>query len=147
VKLNIKSRRHYRLPTEAEWEFAARSGGKKEKYTGIGTEENLGDYAIFDVNAEASTRPVGTKKPNALGIHDMSGNVWEWCQDWYDEDYYRKSPKHNPTGSNDKREYRVLRGGAWNYPANQLRAANRSRSKPSDRFQDGNGFRLVLPIQ
>ncbi|MDP2279759.1 MAG: SUMF1/EgtB/PvdO family nonheme iron enzyme, partial [Nitrospirota bacterium] len=84
----------FRLPTEAEWEYAARSGGKSERYSGG---NDIDSVAWYNKNSGGKTHPVGTKQPNGLGIYDMSGNVWEWVNDWYDEFYYKNSPKNNPT--------------------------------------------------
>jgi formylglycine-generating enzyme required for sulfatase activity len=133
----------YRLPTEAEWEYAARSGGKKEKYAGTSNESELGEYAWYDKNSGSKTHPVGQKKPNGLGIYDMSGNVWEWVQDWYDENYYRSSPKDNPKGAYSG-QYRVLRGGSWIFIPRLIRAAYRDWLGPTVRNSRG-GFRVALP--
>ena len=102
----------FRLPTEAEWEYAAKSGGKNEKYSGTNSELELGDYAWYSSNSESKTHPVGQKAANGLGLYDMSGNVWQWVQDWYDGSYYKNSPKDNPTGPSSGKE-KVLRGGSW----------------------------------
>ncbi len=124
-KLNDKTGMKYRLPTEAEWEYAAREGGRKVRFgTGkdtIGPDEaNIYSssnpkyqkpYVRSGIYRKKSV-PVKSFPPNSLGIYDMSGNVWEWVQDWYNEDYYRNSPKDNPTGPGSG-EYRVLRGSAW----------------------------------
>jgi len=129
----------FRLPTEAEWEYACRSGGKDEKYSGGGDASLV---AWYNDNSGRSTHPVGTKAPNSLGIHDMSGNVWEWCEDWHDEDYYRQSAKHNPKGPSHG-GYRVLRGGSWdNYPRG-MRCACRGRYFPVYRV-NFIGFRVLL---
>ncbi len=111
-KLKQKTGKKYRLPTEAEWEFAARSRGKKEIWAGTNNESELEKHArsVCDVDKETDT--IKTKKPNSLGIHDMSGSVWEWVEDWYDKDYYRKSLKNNPKGPSTG-EVKVLRGGTW----------------------------------
>ena len=115
-----------RLPTEAEWEYAATSGGGKEEYAGTGDESKVGDYAWCDRNSGGETHPVGEKLPNGLGLYDMSGNVFEWTDSWYD----------------DSKEYRVLRGGAWNYSANNLRTAFRFYNYfPGDRLNGSLGFR------
>jgi sulfatase modifying factor 1 len=147
-QLNLKGNlKHYRLPTEAEWEFAARSGGKREKYSGFNDENDATKYAWYDVNSGFNIHPTGLKSQNGLGIHDMGGNVSEWCQDLYEADYYRYSSRiqtRNPQGP-DQGEYRVLRGGDWTRPLRDLRTTNRSRSKPADRISTGNGFRLVIP--
>lgn len=146
AKLNKQSGRSYRLPTEAEWEFAARSGGKKERYAGG---DNVEEYAWYERNSGFSTRPVGGRKANGLGIHDMSGNVWEWCQDWSDSRYYAASPRNNPPGPGTG-SYRAVRGGSWLDSPFQVRSANRFRGTPvRNDFQDQRalylGFRLVLP--
>ncbi|HIJ86943.1 MAG TPA: SUMF1/EgtB/PvdO family nonheme iron enzyme [Desulfuromonadales bacterium] len=143
----------YRLPTEAEWEYAARSGGKSEQYSGS---DILVDVACFfewngDLDYRWSPKPVGTKRPNGLGIYDMTGNVWEWTSDWYGSDYYAVSPKNNPAGpvSGDRR---VLRGGGWRNGAFDLRTSYRNFLPPLYR-SDSIGFRLVwdlskkLPLQ
>ncbi len=107
--LNQRSDKNYRLPTEAEWEYAARSGGKKERYSGSNA---LDAVAWHGGNSERSTHSVGTQQANSLGLYDMSGNVLEWCQDWYDKSYYQKSPRQNPLGPLSG-SYRVNRGGSW----------------------------------
>ncbi|MEA2014387.1 MAG: SUMF1/EgtB/PvdO family nonheme iron enzyme [Thermodesulfobacteriota bacterium] len=129
----------FRLPTEAEWEYACRSGGRNEKYSGGG---DVDQVAWYINNSESSTHPVGTKAPNNLGIYDMSGNVWEWCEDWYDMDYYKKSHKHNPKGpSNGK--YRVFRGGSYYGFAGYERCDYRNCDYPVVQHVDL-GFRLVV---
>jgi sulfatase modifying factor 1 len=128
----------YRLPTEAEWEYAARSGGKSEKYSGG---NDVDSVAWYSSNSGSKTHPVGQKKPNGLGIYDMSGNVWEWVQDWYDGNYYKNSPRNNPTGPNSGFR-RVSRGGSWGSYARLVRAANRGSYTPDDRY-NRLGFRLV----
>jgi len=150
-KLNEKSGRHYRLPTEAEWEYAARSGGKREKYSGGNEVDEVGWH---EMNSGFATKPVGTKKANGLGIHDMSGNVWEWCLDWRADDYYGASPRNNPPGPKSG-PYHSVRGGCWEDNPFRLRASNRFRGTPAA-TRGGNvpggyyqfqifGFRLVLP--
>lgn len=144
--LNSKSGRQYRLPTEAEWEYAARSGGKKEKWAGTNDEIILSDFAWYDKNSEANLiHPVGKKKPNSLGLYDMSGNAMEWCQDWYDEGYYNVSPKDNPTGP-DNGKKRVVRGGSFGSNAGLVTTTARKKDAP-DALDSSNGFRLLLPVK
>jgi formylglycine-generating enzyme required for sulfatase activity len=130
--LSIDARKDgYRLPTEAEWEFACRAGSKTRFFWG---EEMDGDYAWSEINTDPIIRPVGLKRPNLWGFHDMAGNVQEWCGDWFAVDYYSNSPEKNPIGPSSG-EFRVLRGGS-NYPYkdwDRLRSANRSCSKPNKR--------------
>ncbi|MFZ2419419.1 MAG: formylglycine-generating enzyme family protein [Smithellaceae bacterium] len=142
-KLNSRTGKRYRLPTEAEWEYAARSGGKSEKWSGTSSESSLGDYAWYISNSGRRTHPVGQKQPNGLGLHDMSGNVWEWCQDWYGSNYYGGSGRDNPVGPSSG-SYRVVRGGCWINLAAYARAADRSWSRPVNRDRLL-GFRLALP--
>jgi len=140
--LSKKSGKRYRLPTEAEWEYAARSGGKKEKWAGTSSAGKLGDYAWYYDNSGTQTHPVGQKKPNGLGIYDMTGNVWEWCSDWYGEKYYGESPRDNPRGTGSG-SLRVLRGGSWLNNAQSSRAAIRHRTYPDYRHYFS-GFRVGL---
>ena len=123
-RLNAKSGKRYRLPTEAEWEYAARSGGRKDKFAGTSNESELGEYAWYYGNADNETHPVKQKKPNAIGVYDMSGNVWEWASDLYDGSYYEISPKNNPKGP-DNGMYHMLRGGSWYSAANNTRTTDR----------------------
>jgi formylglycine-generating enzyme required for sulfatase activity len=127
----------YRLPTEAEWEYAARSGGKSEKYSGG---NDVDSVAWYSGNSGSKTHPVGTKSPNGLGIYDMSGNVWEWVQDWYGGGYSSGS-QNNPSGPSSG-SYRVYRGGSWGYGARDGRAAYRDSDTPGDR-RGRLGFRLA----
>jgi len=139
-KLNTKTGKHYRLPTEAEWEYAARGGVKSRGYEYAGS-NNIDEVAWYDGNSGNKTHPVGTKKPNELSIYDMSGNVWEWCHDWYATNYYRNSPHYNPQGPSNG-DSRVLRGGSWDYDAGNCRVANRYGDYPG--YSDGNdGFRVA----
>ena len=110
-KLNAKTGKQFRLPTEAEWEYAARGGNKSQhyKYSGGNT---IGDVAWYTDNNYSGTHPVATKLANELGIYDMTGNVWEWCSDWFGENYYSFSPSSNPQGPSSGSE-RVLRGGCF----------------------------------
>jgi len=143
-KLNSRTGKKYGLPTEAEWEYAARSGGKKEKYAGSNSPE-VG--AWFTDNSGGSTHEVGTKAANGLGLYDMSGNVYEWCRDWSGQNYYSKSPVYNPAGPSSGSS-RVHRGGSWGNEAGGVRSAARSRNSPGHRFLFGIlGFRLVLSGQ
>jgi formylglycine-generating enzyme required for sulfatase activity len=128
----------YRLPTEAEWEFACRSGSTN-KYSFGDNENELGDYAWYDKNSNRQTHPVAQKRPNAWGLYDMHGNVSEWCQDWYD-DYPTGTvtdPKGPPSG-----QHTVLRGGSWLSNASVVQAAFRGEDYPIVRCNDI-GFRLV----
>jgi sulfatase modifying factor 1 len=131
-----------RLPTEAEWEYAAKGGQKSKGYTYSGSEE----LAVVARSANDSTLnryKVATKAPNELGFFDMSGNVLEWCSDWYDKAYYENSPMQNPKGP-DAGVLKVLRGGSWNMDASFCRVTNRSfKTNPLTRL-DAAGFRLVV---
>jgi serine/threonine protein kinase/formylglycine-generating enzyme required for sulfatase activity len=139
-KLNARTGGNFRLPTEAEWEYAARGGNKSRGYKYSGS-NNVDEVAWYDGNSNDRTHPVGTKKPNELGIYDMSGNVWEWCADWYDKAYYSNSPYENPTGPASS-QVRVLRGGSWYHFGYYLRCSYRYGVYPIDRYSVI-GFRLV----
>jgi formylglycine-generating enzyme required for sulfatase activity len=142
-KLNQKEGKTYRLPTEAEWEYSARGGsGGSTIYTYGDDVSKLGDYAWYDANSGNTTHPVGQKKPNSLGLYDMTGNVWEWCGDWYGKEYYKNSPNADPKGA-DEGEDRVLRGSSWNHSTKFCRLSYRINYGPN-RGSSGNGFRLVL---
>jgi len=137
----------YRLPTEAEWEYACRAAGAGEFACG-NRPERLRDYAWFADNAGQTTRAVGTKKPNAWGLHDMHGNVLEWCNDVYEEGYYARAPGVNPRGPEEKPgAWFVLRGGAWDSSADACRAAYRAGDDPGQVDgcfrRDQIGFRCV----
>jgi len=143
IPLNNRGERViYRLPTEAEWEYAARSGGKKEKYAGG---DDIDIVAWHGSNSGGKTHPVKQKKPNGLGLYDMSGNVWEWVQDWYDKNYYENTPKDNPKGP-DSGLFRVNRGGGWYYSAGHLRNSHRDDYTSDSRSYDL-GFRLAGSIK
>ena len=131
----------YRLPTEAEWEYAARGGKHSKGYKYAGS-NNIDDVAWYWNNNRYGTHPVGQKQANELGLYDMSGNVWEWCNDWHDKNYYQNSPANNPTGPTTGTN-RVLRGGSWRYLAQPCRVAYRSSYTPGLR-SDSRGFRLAL---
>ena len=136
----------YRLPTEAEWEYAARGGSKSKGYTYSGS-NTISSVGWYDDNSRSKTHPVAQKQPNELGLYDMSGNVWEWCSDWYSDSYYRSSPKNDPQGPNSGsgrvRSGRVLRGGSGGFNVNYCRVADRSRNNPDYRNLNY-GVRLVL---
>jgi len=140
-KLNERTGKAYRLPTEAEWEYAARSGGKRQKWAGTSSEGYLADHAWYDKNAGGSTQPVGEIKPNGLGLYDMSGNVWEWCWDWFDEGYNARNQSSGLTGA-DSNLYRVVRGGSWFHNPADLRVSIRYGNYPSSSFSRF-GARLV----
>lgn len=123
-KLNEITKGYYRLPTEAEWEYAARDGGKDNIWPGTSNEGELGDYAWFSDNTDKMIMPVMGKRPNALGLYDMSGNVWEWVEDYFDFDYYQVSPKRDPYGP-DYSLFKVVRGGAISDPPHKLRTTYR----------------------
>lgn len=132
----------YRLPTEAEWEYAARAGTNYIYYWGDTVGRNNancdGCGSQWD---NTQTAPVGSFRPNAFGLYDMAGNVWEWVEDWYDEDYYLKSPAVDPLNT-EKSRYKVLRGGSWFDKPEVLRPSARLWDYPHLRFIN-NGFRLV----
>ena len=148
----------YRLPTEAEWEYAARSRGQNDKWAGTSTEAYLEEYGnfcdqncIYGSKAEGqndgfiNTAPVGYFKPNDLGLYDMSGNVWEWCWDWHGSHYYSKSDSKNPKGSTSA-VTRERRGGAWNVLPANLRCTDRRSDTPSNRYLSI-GFRLCRNVK
>jgi sulfatase modifying factor 1 len=143
-KLNEMAGGRYRLPTEAEWEFACRSGGKKVKY---GTADDTSDRRHV-INSdteedERSIRPVGSFPPNELGLYDMSGNVSEWVQDWYELEYYKRSPVNDPQVQTTRMMNRkVRRGGHWDDNSWIQRCTFRNWRKPNYRLI-GLGFRLV----
>lgn len=143
-KLNDLTGMQFRLPTEAEWEYAARGGNKSQGYKYSGSNA-IGDVAWYEDNSNRDTHPVGTKAPNELGIYDMSGNVWEWCSDWYSHGYYSSSPVNNPTGPTTG-SYRVDRGGSWLDDADYCRIANRISGNPGGCYNDL-GFRLACSAE
>jgi formylglycine-generating enzyme required for sulfatase activity len=137
-KLNALTGENFRLPTEAQWEFAAR-GGNKSRGNLYSGGNSLGDVVWYYENSGNKTHAVKTKSPNELGLYDMSGNVWEWCRDWYGG--YSSAAVTNPTGP-ASRTYCVNRGGCWNSDASNCRAANRYIYAPGARFSTL-GFRLA----
>ena len=139
TELNSLTGENFRMPTEAEWEFAARGGNKSKgyKYSGSNT---IGDVAWYSKNTLSKTYAVKTKAANELGIYDMSGNVWEWCSDWYGK--YNSRAQTDPTGPTTGTN-RVLRGGCWYNIASNCRYAYRNSSNPSYRF-NFLGVRLAL---
>lgn len=140
TKLNELTGKTFRLPTEAEWEYAARGGNQSKGYTYSGS-NTIGDVAWYYSNSSSTTHAVATKAPNELGIYDMSGNVLEWCQDWYSS--YSSGSQTNPTGPSSG-YLRVYRGGSWSYTAAYCRVANRSVSTPTGAFSNSFGLRLAL---
>jgi sulfatase modifying factor 1 len=132
-----------RLPTEAEWEFAARNGGRSTKFP---NGQNLSHMdanfmGIGDRDRWMRTSPVGSFLPNSIGLFDMAGNVWEWCSDWYEAGYYQQSPSENPDGPASGR-FNILRGGSWEYTWWNCRTTTRGRNAPDDAAGDV-GFRIV----
>ena len=168
LKKNPNEKRRYRLPTEAEWEYAARGGHKARVTSGAGATRyagghykeylptdkiilRIGDVAWYSSNSSGKTQPVGQKKPNELGLYDMSGNVWEWCSDWYSASYYKSSSTASnsytvtdPKGPSDG-SYRVARGGGWYHDPIWCRVAFRGYAIPGSR-NNSVGFRLCLSL-
>jgi formylglycine-generating enzyme required for sulfatase activity len=134
-------RKVFRLPTEAEWEYAARSGGRKQRYAGG---DDADAFAWYENNSSRQTQPVGSKASNGLDIFDMSGNVWEWCQDCFSDSAYRRHAAENPCWNRDG-EDRVIRGGGWNLDAWSLRCTRRM-GFPPDGSGPALGFRLVMEL-
>jgi len=138
--LNKMTGKHYRLPTEAEFEYAASEGKKSHgyKYSGSNTIDEVGWYGS---NAGMHSHPVAQKKPNELGLYDMSGNIWEWCSDWFDDHYYKYSPADNPTGPPHGLK-KTLRGGTWISLDEGCLVIARAGAEPwsKDKYV---GFRLV----
>ncbi|MBS1750483.1 MAG: formylglycine-generating enzyme family protein [Bacteroidetes bacterium] len=139
--LNEITRKKYTLPTEAEWEYAAKGGKEGSwnlKYAGSDDIDSVGWYTG---NSARMPHPVGLKKPNALGLYDMSGNVWEWCQDWYAKFYYEQKISNNPTGPASG-SGRIRRGGSWFTQASSCKTTTRNNVK-QDYFDNIGGFRLA----
>ena len=140
-QLSEKEGKEYRLPIEAEWEYACRAGSRTEWCFGD-SESQLAGYAWYFDNSDHTTHPVGQKKPNGWGLYDMHGNVWEWCSDWYVRDYYENSSANDPQGPSSG-SHRVIRGGSWNTVACYSRSANRFDYSPGNR-SGILGFRVCL---
>ena len=133
--------KRFALPTEAEWEYAARGGQKNKSYIFSGS-NNIENVAWYDDNSKIKSHPVAQKQANELGLYDMSGNVWEWCADWYKNDYYSNSAQYDPTGPTSG-SHRVLRGGSWRYHTGYCRVSHRYHSSP-DYCISFLGLRLAL---
>ena len=143
-RLNKQTEQQYRLPTEAEWEYAARGGKNSKGYKYSGS-NSLKDVAWFYENSERKINEVGHKLANELGIYDMSGNAWEWCQDLFGVNYFEQSPYSNPTGPADSGSYRVVRGGSWDDNDNCCRVSFRIRGLPNFNYSLY-GFRLAQDL-
>jgi len=128
----------FSLPTEAQWEYACRAGGRREKYCGG---DDVDRVAWYSNNSAGRIQPVGTRSPNALGLFDMSGNVWEWVEDVYDKEAYSRHSRNNPLITSGSK-YRVLRGGSWYVSPWFVRSTGRNKNSPDDRISMF-GFRLV----
>ncbi len=143
TKLNQLSEKHYRLPTEAEWEYAATGGKESKDYKYCGSNE-LEETAWYESNSGMKTHPVGQKKPNELGLYDMSGNVWELCSDWYSKSFYKISPKDNPNNT-VRNSNHVVRGGSWRSGEERCRVRSRNRDI-HDHHISNCGFRLAMDL-
>jgi formylglycine-generating enzyme required for sulfatase activity len=140
-KLSESTKQTVRLPTETEWEYACRAGTATTYHSGD-AEADLDRVAWYYANSKSTTHPVDQKEANAFGLYDMHGNVWQWCQDWWDDGYYSKSPAENPQGPAHGAR-RVLRGGSWGNAPLDCRSARRDRIDPDGRDRII-GFRVVV---
>jgi formylglycine-generating enzyme required for sulfatase activity len=141
-KLNLLIGENFSLPTEAEWEYAAR-GGQYSKRTRYAGSNDINLIAWCGDNSGYQTHPVAQKLPNELGLYDINGNVWEWCADWFNSDFYKVSPKENPI-CNIGGEKRVIRGGAYSGNSKHFRLSHRNALEPNSRRGNNLGLRLVL---
>lgn len=139
AKLNEKTNMNYRMPSEAEWEYAARGGSLSKGYKYSGSNSDISVAWKVGISG-MKTHPTGHKKPNELGVYDMSGNVFEWCADWYSSSWYAVSPNKNPVGPPEGIS-RVIRGGSWFYDYAGLRVTDRESANPTYRYGYV-GFRL-----
>jgi len=138
-----RAERRYRLPTEAEWEYACRAGSMGAYCFGNDLNQ-LGDFAWYSDNSGGTTQAVGTRNPNDWDLYDLHGNVWEWCQDWYDKNYYNQSPRQGPQGPPNGTR-RVLRGGSWKDSGDFCRSARRNTEEPGKSWKTI-GFRVVCDV-
>ena len=140
-KLNELTGEQFRLPYEAEWEFASKGGTKSNGYKYSGS-NIIDEVAWYNANSGSQTHDVASKLANELGIYDMSGNVWEWCEDWFDENYYKYSPSTNPTGPSDGYSW-LNKGGGWKSGAKYCRSAYRGEGNEGE-TESFLGLRLAL---
>ncbi|TXD66211.1 bifunctional serine/threonine-protein kinase/formylglycine-generating enzyme family protein [Polaribacter glomeratus] len=141
-KLNQLTGKKFRLPTEAEWEYSASGGNESKGHRYAGISNRLDLVAWYDRNSSNTTHSVGEKRSNELGLFDMNGNVWEWCNDWYGEDYYNNSQTIDPKGP-DSGSGKIIRGGSFSYDITYCRLSHRNKSLPENKNKNI-GFRLVL---
>jgi formylglycine-generating enzyme len=134
-----------RLPTEAEWEYVAKGGKYFKKKAILEIEKNIDQYAWYFNNSEETVHEIGQKKANKLGLFDIYGNLWEWCDDYYSPDYYKKRNPKNPKGP-EKGDYRVIRGGSWTNKMEMMKISNRNALLPSSN-KINIGFRIVFDTQ
>ena len=146
-RLNVLTGKKYRLPTEAEWEYAARGGKLSNGFKYAGSDD-INEVAWYNVNSNDKLHPVKEKKPNELGLYDMSGNVWEWCQDWYSDYRLNEAYAKNPVGPDGGTE-KVIRGGCWDSSAVDCLVADRYHKLPGSGIGRaiGQGFRLLSPVE